>query len=125
MQTSKTIPGLLLFIDFEKAFDTLEWSFIETTLKYYNFGESLILWIKLFYIDISRIQNNGWSLDFFTLSRGVRQGCPLSPFILCAEILFTLCHLCHLRNLTDLKEIHQLLYNFLWDGRGTIKLKEV
>ena len=25
----KQIPGLLLFIDFEKAFDSLEWSFIE------------------------------------------------------------------------------------------------
>ena len=73
------IPGLLLFINFEKAFDTLEWSFIEKTLKYYNFGDSLILWIKLFYTDISSsIQNNGWSSDFFTLSRGVRQGCPLS-----------------------------------------------
>ena len=60
MQTSKTIPGLLLFIDFEKAFDTLEWSFIEKTLKYYNFGDSHMLWIKLFYTDISRgIQNNG------------------------------------------------------------------
>ena len=33
----KQIPGLLLFIDFEKAFDSLEWSFIEKTLNYYNF----------------------------------------------------------------------------------------
>ena len=30
--------GLLLFVDFEKAFDSIEWSFIEKTLKYYNFG---------------------------------------------------------------------------------------
>ena len=29
----KTIPGLLLFVDFEKAFDTLEWSFIVKTLQ--------------------------------------------------------------------------------------------
>ena len=87
---AEQIEGLLLFIDFEKPFDSIEWSFIEKTLKYYNFGNSLITWIKLFYTDIcSCVQNNGWSSDFFTLSRGVRQGCPLSPylFILCAEIL--------------------------------------
>ena len=35
------IPGLLLFIDFEKAFDSLEWSFIERTLQYFGFGPSL------------------------------------------------------------------------------------
>ena len=84
------IPGLLLFIDFEKAFDSLEWSFIEKTLNYYNFGSSLVAGVRLFYTDVSScVQNNGWTSDFFSLSRGVGQGCPLSPylFILCAEVL--------------------------------------
>jgi len=30
---SQNIPGILLFINFEKAFDTLEWDFIERTLR--------------------------------------------------------------------------------------------
>ena len=78
----KQIPGLLLFIDFEKAFDSLEWSFIEKTLNYYNFGSSLVAWIRLFYTDISScVQNNGWIFDFLSLSHGVRQGCPLSPYL--------------------------------------------
>ena len=37
----QNIPGLLLFVDFEKAFDTLEWTFVEKTLSFYNFGESI------------------------------------------------------------------------------------
>ena len=36
----QNIPGMLLFIDFEKAFDTLEWKFLEKTLRLYNFGDS-------------------------------------------------------------------------------------
>jgi len=31
------IPGLLLLIDFEKAFDSVSWSFIQNTLDFFNF----------------------------------------------------------------------------------------
>ena len=57
---SKGIPGLLLFVDFEKAFDTIEWSFVRKTLEHFGFGSSFINWISLFYTDIhSCITNNG------------------------------------------------------------------
>ena len=48
----KNIPGLLLFVDFEKAFDIIEWAFVEKTLQHFGFGSSLIKWINLFYRDI-------------------------------------------------------------------------
>ena len=65
---SKNIPGLLLFVDFEKAFDTIEWAFVEKTLHHFGFGSSFIKWINLFYSDIqSCVINNGFSA-FFSLN---------------------------------------------------------
>ena len=92
-----------MFLDFEKAFDTVEWSFIWKTLGYFNVGPSLINWIKLCYRSIeSCVRNNGWASNYFMPERGVRQGCPLSPyiFILCAEILAE-----KIRNNKDIKGI--------------------
>ena len=63
----QNILGLLLVVDFEKAFDTLEWTFVKKTLSSYNFEESITCksWIKLFYNDIlSCIQNNGFPSFF-------------------------------------------------------------
>ena len=46
------IPGLIMLIDFDKAFDSLSWNFLHKCLTYLNFGESIRQWIKVFYKDI-------------------------------------------------------------------------
>ncbi len=82
--------AMLLFLDFEKAFDSIEWPFLHKTLHYLNFGESFIRWITTLYNNCnSCILNYGHATEFFHLQRGMRQGCPLSPylFILCAEMM--------------------------------------
>ena len=76
MEYTKTvnIPGILLFIDFEKALDSLEWNFMFKCLETFGFGHSLIRWVETFDSNISScIINNGTFSANFELGRGVRQ----------------------------------------------------
>ena len=76
-------PGLMIFIDFQKAFDTREWCFLQRCLESFNFGLEFIRWLMTFYNNIqSCVIKNGITSDYFTLERGVRQGDPLSPCLL-------------------------------------------
>lgn len=82
--------GLLLFLDFEKAFDSVEWNFLFKTLETFNFGTNFIHWIKILYKNpIFRLKNNGWISRTCQMHRGIRQGCPISAllYLFVAEIL--------------------------------------
>ena len=84
-------PGIALFLDFSKAFDSLEHPFIYNSLKAFNFGDSFIRWFKPFYSNAnSCIINNGYTSEYFSIERGVmRQGDPLSEalFVIAVELL--------------------------------------
>ena len=82
-------PGILLLIDFEKAFDTVESPFIQNVRGHFNFGQVIRKWVSILYSDVgSAVINGGYKTNCFKVSRGVRQGCPLSSlFVLGVEVL--------------------------------------
>lgn len=96
--------GLLVLLDFQKAFDSVEWEFMFQSLEKFNFGPKFIQWIKLLYKNPKAcVKNNGWLSDEFSLSRGIRQGCPVSAlvFILVVEVMAL-----NLKNNSELKGIN-------------------
>ena len=85
------LNGYVVSVDMEKAFDSIEHTFIISTLRKYVFGPNFIKWIKvLLNKQVSCVMNNGFTIGYFTNERGTRQGDPISAylFILVLEIPF-------------------------------------
>jgi hypothetical protein len=80
----------IISLDQEKAFERVEWGYSSRVLQTMNFGQSFQKWVFLLYSNIfSCILINGETTEFFSVSRGVHQGCPLSPllYVLVAETI--------------------------------------
>ena len=91
----KQIDGLIMLIDFEKAFDSVSWKFLNQTLEFFNFGPDLISKINtLNYNIVASIQQCGHLSEYFKIERGCRQGDPIATyeFILLAQTLYQMIH---------------------------------
>uniref|UniRef100_A0A803PLV2 Reverse transcriptase domain-containing protein n=1 Tax=Cannabis sativa TaxID=3483 RepID=A0A803PLV2_CANSA len=83
-------PRCALKIDLSKAYDTLDWSFLEELLKSYRFPTKFIHWIMVCLRDTSCVlMMNGWLQKSFKGAKGLIQGDPISPmlFVLVMEYL--------------------------------------
>ena len=76
---TKNINSFIVSIDQEKTFDNVDREFLHQIMRKLGYSEIFIKFIKKLYQNmLSIISNNGFLFTPFSLSRGVRQGCPLS-----------------------------------------------
>ena len=72
----------LIFLDYEKAFDRVEWLWTLNCLQKFNFGEKFISLINMVFKKTkTSILTNGYRSTYFKISRSMRQGCPVSPLL--------------------------------------------
>lgn len=81
---------IILKLDFERAFDTIEHSVILQVMTHMGFPQRWLMWVKaILSSGSSAVLLNGVPRKIFRCKRGVRQGGPLSPllFVLTVEPL--------------------------------------
>ncbi|KAJ9541035.1 LOW QUALITY PROTEIN: hypothetical protein OSB04_027541 [Centaurea solstitialis] len=85
----KKKEGFIFKVDFEKAYDSVEWPFLLDCLLKMGFGAKWVSWIEacLKSSSISVLVNGSPTLEF-PMKRGLRQGDPLAPFLFLIVSIF-------------------------------------
>ena len=84
------LGGIVMALDFQNAFNTVEHNFVYDALRKFNFGSNFVQWIKILHTGAElSVINNGYTSKWFKPSRGLQQGCPASAllFVLVVEIM--------------------------------------
>ena len=72
--------GVIIFVDQQKAFDRIEWGWLNYVMERFNFG---LKFREICYLKREKtcIKTNGFISKFFAISRSARQGCPAAPIL--------------------------------------------
>jgi hypothetical protein len=78
----QNLKALIMKLDLKRAFDSIDWDFLRLVLHAVGFGEKFTNWILACVTSANfAVIINGEATNFFNSERGLRQGCPLSPYL--------------------------------------------
>lgn len=83
-------PLIFLKLDFSKAFDMEDLPFLFGALSKFGFPKEFVDMTKMLFKDVlATVKVNGSQTKSFGIKRGIRQGCPMVPylFLVVAEVL--------------------------------------